>query len=258
MIVLLFGFSLLSLGCSRRLPDIPFGGARATYEIDQSQVDSLIAYSTPVVSETKESGDDQTLSTNTAEYGPQPTLENKTDETAQPTNLSGQEATNTSSPEPSATLTWAPNATPTSPPIATPTLVPEATPTPTRFESDDEIAFYEFWEGDWHMWFEDSGRLLEGEIVFVQDEASLLGKTEMDGRTFAFVIKYVEDQDFFENFVYGEWVADNMENAILFRLRAQNDFQVAGHHSSPSRTFCLSRDAEKKPDPCYVEFSGDS
>jgi hypothetical protein len=242
-IVLLLGFSSLFLGCSRRLPEIPFGGARATYEIEQSHAEGINDLSTPEqgvleeygdIDKTKNASDTEPLATIEDNGTATATAEDKGTATAEPTNQVGQDPVST---------------------IASPSA-PNATPTPTRVRSDDdEAAFFEYWEGDWHVWFEDSGRLLEGDIVFGQDEASLVGKTEMDGRTFAFVIKYDKDQDFFDNFLYGEWIADNMENPLLFRLRAQNDFQVAGNHSNPTRTFCLSRDPEKKPDPCYVELS---
>ncbi|NLA79897.1 MAG: hypothetical protein GX853_03995 [Chloroflexi bacterium] len=232
-IVLLLGFSSLTLGCSRKLPDIPFGGARATFEIAQSHPEDINALSTPEQGMMEEGGDiDKTKIA--ADTQPLAIGEDEGTTTAEPSNRSGQDPVNT---------------------LASPSD-PNATPTPTRFKSDDEAAFFEFWKGDWYLWFEDSGRLLEGKILFEQDGASLVGKTEMDGRTFGFVIKYAKDQDFFENFVYGEWFADDMENPFLFRLQAQNDFQVAGHHSRPTRTFCLSRDAEKNPDPCYVELLG--
>lgn len=226
LITLVFG------ACNRSVADVSFGGFKATYELDQSQFVNL--NEVYLISPSPEES----------------IVTEEVQDTPVAASLSNRSETNT--PEDSqATTTF--NLEPGQTPIAT--NIPSQTNTPRPTPSNHKEAFFTYWEGIWFFWFEESGRLLEGKLEFVVDNEVLSAKVDIDNKIYAFLIKYLEDQDLYESFVFGEWFLDDMQNGNLFRLKPQNETQAAGHHSQPSKTFCLSRDASQRPEPCFLQLS---
>ncbi|HPL81311.1 MAG TPA: hypothetical protein PLU23_02310, partial [Anaerolineaceae bacterium] len=147
--------ALLSLGaCARKLPDIPFSGARATYEITHDP--SLVI-----------PGQQRWTST--------PDGFIKTEETQAPDSLlvdSGvneDERTQTPAKKDEEQLT--------------------ATKTPSPTVKRPYVSFADYWKGTWYIWFEDAGRLLEAELVFEQDGDMMIAKVQMAGRSYGFTLE---------------------------------------------------------------------
>jgi len=210
--------ALLSLGaCARKLPDIPFSGARATYEITHDP--SLVI-----------PGQQRWTST--------PDGFIKTEETQALDSLlvdSGvneDERTQTPAKKDEEQLT--------------------ATKTPSPTVKRPYVSFADYWKGTWYIWFEDAGRLLEAELVFEQDGDMMIAKVQMAGRSYGFTLEDNKESDVYKSSFKGEWQSDLMKNPVTFSLWPQNETQAAGHHSEPVKTFCASRDKDDRPDPCFL------
>lgn len=215
-------------GCARQLPDVSFGGFKATYEVGQSQLVDPYALHFDTES-TEEPGQENQEPLQTEEITSEQTAE----------------------------LTDSPTGTLSSSGAETQTPAIEGTPNPADTAAPrmgSKEAFYSYWKGKWALWFESNGRLLETKIEFETGDDNLIGKTEMDGKSYIFTINYDYNHKLYESFASGIWIAEGMQNGFLFRLKAVTEDQAAGHHSRPSQTLCMSRDSDKKPDPCFVPF----
>ena len=233
-------------GCKQQIPDVSFGGSHAVYEIGDDQV--VDPYALPLSAEVL---DKETP----VEPAPTDSVESAEDATAtKPGETASLEETLTPKPTDVLGATPEPSAETTveSEPSAEPTQGPEGSATPSPKPLNEKEAFFAYWAGEWAFWFESSGRLLEGKLKFERSEDTVVGKTEIDGQSHSFTVTYTKGQDFFETFVHGIWVAEGMQNGMVFRLKAVSDTQAAGHHSRPSQTFCMARDAAHKPDPCFL------
>jgi len=207
--------TLLSLGaCARKLPDIPFSGAWATYEITHDPSLAL------PIQERWTSTPESSAETKTPDSLLEETDSQEEDKTPTPAVKDETESTPTKTPSPTVNRPY--------------------------------ISFVDYWKGTWYIWFEDAGRLLEAELTFEQDGAMLVAKVEMAGHTYGFTLEDNGAGNVYEGFYKGEWQSDLMQNPETFSLWPQNEIQAAGFHSEPVKTFCASRDKEKRPDPCYL------
>lgn len=246
---------IVFVGCERQIPDVSFGGSHAVYEVGQNQMVDPYALQ-PSTSELDQENPENVKDEPEAAETVLPNENEKTpdlDETPTP------EATNTLTTDPDATDPVATDpaptdSVPTEPAPANPTEIvdEDPTPTPTKKPTSEKEAFFAYWAGDWAFWFESGGMLLEGKLTFLESQDNLVGKTELDGKTYGFTIEYVKSQPLYETFISGIWISEGMQNGMLFRLKPINETQAAGHHSRPSQTFCMSRDAAQKPDPCFL------
>jgi hypothetical protein len=211
--------TLLFLGaCARKLPDIPFSGARATYEITHDP--SLMI-----------PGQQRWTST------PDGLVETKT-ETETPEAFLAEADVN----EDDITQT----------PVKKDENEPTPTKTPSPTVNRPYISFADYWKGTWYIWFEDAGRLLEAELVFEQDGAKMIAKVEMAGHMYGFTLEDNGEGDVYKSFFKGEWQNDIMNQPVTFRLWPQDEKQAVGCHSEPVKTFCASRDKSTKPNHCFL------
>ena len=219
--LLLFSLLLAALlflaACERKLPDIPFSGARATYELT---------------------------------HDPNLTLPGQENRTSTPDSSAGME-TGTKTPESLLGVAELLEEE-TQTPVKKDDSQPEATKTPSPTVERPYISFVDYWKGTWFIWFEDAGRLLEAEITIEEDGNVMVAKVEMAGHIYGFTLENNGENNVYKTYFKGTWQSDLMEKPETFNLWPQNEIQAAGYHSQPVKTFCATRDKNQRPDPCFL------
>jgi len=219
--LLLFSLLLAALlflaACERKLPDIPFSGARATYELT---------------------------------HDPNLTLPGQENWTSTPDSFVDME-TGTKTPESLLGVAEAVEEE-TQTPVKKDDSQPAATKTPSPTVERPYISFVDYWKGTWFIWFEDAGRLLEAGISFEEDGNVMVAKVEMAGHIYGFTLENNGEDNVYKTYFKGTWQSDLMEKPETFNLWPQNEIQAAGYHSQPVKTFCATRDKNQRPDPCFL------